>query len=422
MREKERNTYYYLKCISAGAVATIVVAAFLFLFGNNFTVAAELMFYETVPFYSTSEAVAEIFKFETANDQKVFAFADTHEQNVTSAVTKEPQSDSVINVRIFTDNANEANEAANVADGTINVEKIFRDYNAGDVVGINDISFKESDHGSSVAADGKLNLTKDDIAKLHDLDYLRSNFYIVDPTTEMTEDVFDIDYFLNADLHIDTSDGLPKVLIVHTHSYEAYVDSDPGNLYDGVVGVGEKLAELLYDKYGIISVHNTTRYDIVDGKPAIMGAYERLEPDVAQLLKKYPSIEIVIDIHRDGIADETVKLVTDINGKPTAKIMFFNGLSMLKENGKVSNITYLPNDNLKDNLAMSFNMQLKANELYPNLTRKVYLKAYRYSLFQKPKSMLVEVGAQTNTKEEAFNAMEPLADILASVVLGGEQQ
>lgn len=69
-----------------------------------------------------------------------------------------------------------------------------------------------------------------------------------------------------------------------------------------------------------------------------------------------------------------------------------------------------------DNLAFSFQLQLMANEYYPGLARRIYLKGYRYNMHLCPKSLLVEVGAQTNTKEEAYNAMEPLADILDKVL------
>ena len=62
-------------------------------------------------------------------------------------------------------------------------------------------------------------------------------------------------------------------------------------------------------------------------------------------------------------------------------------------------------------------MQVTANKLYPDFTRRIYINAYRYSLNMLPKSMLIEVGAQTNTKSEAQNAMEPLADILSRVIL-----
>ena len=77
---------------------------------------------------------------------------------------------------------------------------------------------------------------------------------------------------------------------------------------------------------------------------------------------------------------------------------------------------YLKNPYIADNLAFSFQMQLAAAEYYPDFTRRIYLKGYRYNMHFCPKSLLVEVGAQTNTYEEAENAMEPLADILAKVL------
>jgi stage II sporulation protein P len=113
--------------------------------------------------------------------------------------------------------------------------------------------------------------------------------------------------------------------------------------------------------------------------------------------------------------NENTHLVTNINGKPTAKFMFFNGLSY---NSKVGNIEYLYNPYIEDNLAFSFKMQLQAVKYYPDLTRKIYLKGYRYNLHLMPKATLIEVGGQTNTVEEAKNAMEPLADILDKVLKG----
>jgi stage II sporulation protein P len=95
--------------------------------------------------------------------------------------------------------------------------------------------------------------------------------------------------------------------------------------------------------------------------------------------------------------------------------MFFNGLSY---NSKVGNIEYLYNPYIEDNLAFSFQMQLQAAKYYPDLTRKIYLKGYRYNLHLMPRATLVEVGGQTNTVEEAKNAMEPLADILDKVLKG----
>lgn len=107
-------------------------------------------------------------------------------------------------------------------------------------------------------------------------------------------------------------------------------------------------------------------------------------------------------------------LKTDINGKATARIMFFNGLSQTPEGP----ISYLPNPYREENLAFSLKMQLKAEEYYPGFTRKIYLKGLRYNEHLRPRSALIEVGAQTNTFEEAKNAMEPLAELLDMVLQG----
>ena len=141
-------------------------------------------------------------------------------------------------------------------------------------------------------------------------------------------------------------------------------------------------------------------------------AYSKAGPAIEQILKENPSIEIVIDLHRDGVAEGT-HLLTEVQGKQMASIMFFNGLSRTTSNGDIS---YLPNPYIQDNLAFSLQMQIAAQEYYPGFSRKIYLKGYRYNLHLCPKSLLVEVGAQTNTVQEVMNAMEPLADIIAKVV------
>lgn len=131
-------------------------------------------------------------------------------------------------------------------------------------------------------------------------------------------------------------------------------------------------------------------------------------------MEENPSIEVVIDLHRDGVGNDT-HLVTEANGKQAAKIMFFNGLSRTKANG---DIAYLPNPYIQDNLSFSLQMQLASESMYPGFARKIYLKGYRYSLHMMPKSLLIEAGAQTNTVEEMRNAMELLSDVLAKVIVG----
>ena len=263
----------------------------------------------------------------------------------------------------------------------------------------------------------EVNITEDDINQLRNFDYLKGKFYIVDSRTDLLESDIDVDSFLNMDFSIDNSSNGPKVLIFHTHSHEMYADSDPSKgLGEGIWGVGEELKNILENEYGISVLHDNGRYDVVDGKNQILGAYERMEPAIQKILDENPSIEVVIDMHRDGV-NEDVRLVSEVNGKTCAQIMFFNGLCRLNQNGTLTELDYLPNTYLKDNLSFSFNLQLLANKLYPSFTRRIYVNAYRYSLHMKPKSLLIEVGAQTNTKQEALNAMEPLADIMSRLIL-----
>lgn len=134
----------------------------------------------------------------------------------------------------------------------------------------------------------------------------------------------------------------------------------------------------------------------MNGKLDRSKAYQLAEPDVQKILKENPAIEVVIDLHRDGVAEGT-HLVTEIDGKPTAQIMFFNGLSRTRANG---NISYLSNPYLEDNLAFSLQMEIAAATYYPGFARHIFLRAYRYNMHFKPKTLLIEAGAQTNTVEE----------------------
>lgn len=285
--------------------------------------------------------------------------------------------------------------------------------NTTSVIGINDIIF-EDDKQIPQQESKTSQAPKYDMDKLSDPEYLRNNFYIVDKRTKFIPEQFSASEFINKDLSIDIEGDKPKVLIFHTHSHEGFADSDPNDINQGIYGIGEMLANTLTNKYGIVTLHDNGRYDFVDGKVQILNAYERMEPKIEKVLKDNQSIEVAIDLHRDGVADN-VRLVKNVDGKQTAQIMFFNGLCKYLDNGKL--VSGAQNPYLDDNLAFSFQMQLKANELYPDFTRRIYLHAYRFSLHMKPRSLLIELGAQTNTMEEAQNAVEPLAKVLAEVLL-----
>ncbi|PWJ74380.1 UNVERIFIED_CONTAM: stage II sporulation protein P [Murimonas intestini] len=249
--------------------------------------------------------------------------------------------------------------------------------------------------------------------QLQNFDYLLNNFFTVDMTTTIDSSRLNLDSLMGKDLSISEDNSKPQILIYHTHSQEGFTDSVPGDTGTTIVGVGEHLAELLRDKYGFNVIHHTAVYDMIDGVLDRNKAYNLAAPDIQSILDTYPSIEVVIDLHRDGV--DGYRFVTDIDGKPTARIMFFNGLSYSAETG---DIDYLPNPYVQDNLAFSFQLQLKAAQYYPGFTRNIYLKSLRFNLHMRPRSLLIESGTQLNTVEEEMNAMEPLADILNQVLRG----
>lgn len=236
---------------------------------------------------------------------------------------------------------------------------------------------------------------------------LVSNFYAVDSSTLLQEEYLDLDKLLHQNLSVDKETDGPQILIYHTHSRESFADSVEGNRSTTIVGAGDKLAALLQEKYGFKVLHHTGEYDEVRED-----AYANALPEIEKILEENPTIEVVIDLHRDAVSGDR-KLVMDLQGRPTARFMFFSGLSYIRKSGSID---YLENPYIQDNLAFSFQAQVAANEYYPGIARKIYLKAYRYNLHLKPKSMLIELGAQNNTVEEIMNACDPLAHILAIVL------
>lgn len=249
------------------------------------------------------------------------------------------------------------------------------------------------------------------IERLRDFEYLTSNLYTIDSSTMIGPEQLNVDDLLNRSMKIDQSTGGPKILIFHTHSQEEFADSIPGDPSTSIVGIGEYLTQLL-NADGIETLHDSGVYDIINGKLDRSRAYENAESAVRPVLEANPTIEVAIDLHRDGVNADT-HLVTEVNGKPTAKIMYFNGLSRTRTNG---DIAYLYNPYIQDNLAFSLQMQIASEQYYPGFARHIYLKAYRYNLHLLPKSLLIEAGAQTNTVEEMKNAMEVLERTLKRVV------
>ena len=255
-------------------------------------------------------------------------------------------------------------------------------------------------------------------AKLADFDYVMNQFFILDSNTETNAQQISGTRFLGEDLSIKQDSKVPQILIYHTHSQETFVDSREGKEEDTIVGVGNYLTDLLEEKYGYQVIHVTDAFDMMGGTLDRSKAYDYARTSIEKVLEENPTVEVVIDLHRDGVPDER-HLVTQVNGKPTAQLLFYNGLSYTVNQGAVS---YLPNPYIEENLAFSFQLEYQAAQYYPDLYRGIYLAGLRYNLHLKPRALLLEAGAQTNTVEEVRNAMEPFADILNRVLKGSDKE
>ena len=249
------------------------------------------------------------------------------------------------------------------------------------------------------------------LSQLQDYDYLMKHYFSVHASTTAGRELMQAEKFLGTDLRLEKNPAVPQILIYHTHASEQYADYGVEHPDATVVGAGTYLTKLLQMR-GWNVIHDTTAYDQKEGKLERSRAYTYALQGIQGILQKNPTIEVILDLHRDGVAD-SLHLVTEVDGKPTAQIMFFQGMSRTPE----GEIAYLPNPYLMENLAFCFQMQL-ASGRYPGFTRKIYLKGLRYNLHLRGRSALIEAGAQTNTVQEAYHAMELLAEVLDTVLQG----
>ena len=249
-------------------------------------------------------------------------------------------------------------------------------------------------------------------ANLHEInsfDKIQKYVFYIDSGAYVLEEELNLEKLAALNLGIRLRGSMPRVLITHTHSQEDF--------YGGgtVVDVGRHLAEILVNDFGISTVHDIGFYDVAYGEITREGAYERMEEGVLRILEAHPSIEVIIDLHRDE-APEGVKLSTEIDGISTARLMFFNGISRRNVEGVAEELVSLYNPYKMENLALALQLFLTSNEKHPGLARRNYIKAYRYSLHLLPRSVLLEVGGHTNTLEEAKNGAAVFAQLLVSVL------
>ena len=188
---------------------------------------------------------------------------------------------------------------------------------------------------------------------MREYDDIVSAFYAIDSTTSITDEQLNLENLLGKDMALKGGAEAPQILIYHTHSQEGFVDSVAGDASTTIVGAGDRLAQILTEEYGFNVLHHKGEYDV----EARDYAYSNSLPAIERILAENPSIEVVIDLHRDAVA-EGRKLAVNLQGRPTAQFMFFNGLSRTRKNGDIS---YLENPYVDDNLAFSDRKSTRLN-------------------------------------------------------------
>lgn len=220
---------------------------------------------------------------------------------------------------------------------------------------------------------------------------------------ELTDDIYD-----TSTLDINKSD----VIIFHTHTCESYTPTENYpyeesgtfrtlDLNCTVVGVGNYLNTQL-TSYGFNVFHDTTYHDY----PAYSGSYGRSQATVENLLVSHPGTDIIIDLHRDAIADTTYAPSVKIGDEVVSQLMFVIG----------TNGGGLEHPNWIQNLKFAVAVQKKANELYPGLFRPILISNSRYNQQLGKAACIIEVGATGNTLEQSMASMKYLALVLNEVL------
>lgn len=207
----------------------------------------------------------------------------------------------------------------------------------------------------------------------------------------------------------------PVVLIYHTHTTESYLLSDNGVFYSeyktrstdpklNMVRVGDEICRVL-EENGIGFIHDTDIYD-----ESYEGAYSRSRVKTEEYLKKYPSVQIAIDVHRDAIYysdTQRAKPTAEIDGRKAAQLMIISGA----EEGYITDY-----ENWENNLRFSLCFQKTAEELYPGIMKPLYFCPRKYNMDLLPSSFLLEVGTDANTLEEAVYSGYLTGKILTEII------
>lgn len=226
----------------------------------------------------------------------------------------------------------------------------------------------------------------------------------------------DIKSLLSSNLGFKIQQGAqPQVLIMHTHTTESfmteqrdyYTSSDKARRTDeklNMVNLGNIVEDKL-NSLGISTLHDKTMHDY----PEYNGSYTRAAKTINSYLKKYPSIKIVIDMHRDAVASgsDKIKLTADINGKKAAQVMLVMG----SQSGSVTNFP-----NWKENLKLAVRFQQTMEVMYPGLARPLSLTSKNYNESLTNGSILLEMGTDANSIQEVEYSAELVGNALVSLL------
>ena len=224
-----------------------------------------------------------------------------------------------------------------------------------------------------------------------------------------TGTTLDLEALLSAPIEFDLAVDGPVILIVHTHATEAYSDAwvSGYSSYDttqNVVRVGQAMADRLNEN-GIYTLHDTTLNDA----PGYNDAYERTAQVISGYLEEFPTIQMVIDVHRDSIADDygnELPMLTTLNGESAAQMLLVMG----------SNISGMDHPNWQSNLSFALRLQSYCEASAPGVFREIVLRSNRYNEHFTPHSILLEVGSAGNTLDQALTSAVFFADRLTGLL------
>lgn len=227
----------------------------------------------------------------------------------------------------------------------------------------------------------------------------------------------DVPAMLVTPLSWDLTEDAPTVLIIHSHACESYENTEgytPSAYYRttdenyNMISIGSHLADCLRKK-GLHVLHDTTLHDY----PSYNDAYPRSRETVQQYLERYPSIQLVLDIHRDAYEDadgSQISSTVNIDGVTSSRLMLVAGTNSYHEG----------HPNWRENLAVAVKLQAVLEKTYPGLCRSLALRSSAFNQDLLPGFLLIEVGTAGDTRQQALSAAEFLAEGIAQLSSGSQ--